>query len=204
MILPPTELRGVEAISVTHLSITNSGRSFHWEGYGLKLTFPPHCLPPGVDEYLLRIQASTSGQYQFPDDSLLVSGVYAINCSSEVTFTRPATLELQHCSEHDNELSFAVAKTSKGVPPYKFSRCKGAVFSKLSAYGSLEVHSFSLFAIIANAFSSLGRIILSPRSYCGNIYKAKSAEFPNVWSVYFIITQNLDVHRKVSSNLQKF
>ena len=88
-------LRDVKVID--HISFTYTGRahSFNWRRFGFKIHIPDHALPPGVNEYQLHIKASLSGQFQFPEDTEYVSGIYWI--ASPYTFEKPVTVEIQHC-----------------------------------------------------------------------------------------------------------
>ena len=148
--ISPTELRGVEAIAETVLRVTNTGRSFHWAGYGLKLSFPADCLPPGVEECLLRIQASLSGQYQLPGDTSLVSAVYWFKTKPRITFEKPLTLEIQNCakSENSSKLRFYRASSSQLELPYSFQPLEGGVFASHSCYGSVQLQQFSAYGTV--------------------------------------------------------
>ena len=134
----------MEAIAETVLRVTNTGRSFHWAGYGLKLSFPADCLPPGVEECLLRIQASLSGQYQLPGDASLVSAVYWFKTKPRITFEKPFTLEIQNCAKPENssKLRFYRASSSQPELPYSFQPLEGGVFASHSCYGSVQLQQF--------------------------------------------------------------
>lgn len=140
-----SELQGVESIAKTHLCITNTGRSFYWAGYGLKLSFPADCLPPAVEECFLTIQASISGQYQFPGDTTLVSAVFWFKCKPRVTFKQPFTLEIQNCAKPENysKLRFYCASSSQQKLPYSFQPLEQGVFASHNSYSSVQLDHFS-------------------------------------------------------------
>ena len=73
---------------------TGKEQSFEWLNRGLKIHFPENALPPGVAEGRVHVKASLSGQFNFPSNAELVSGLYWL--SSRHTFTRPVTVEIQH------------------------------------------------------------------------------------------------------------
>ena len=63
--------------------------SFTWKDHGFKLHLPENALPSDVTECSVRVSAALSGQFQFPDDAELVSGIYSIHSSH--SFTQPVT-----------------------------------------------------------------------------------------------------------------
>ncbi|XP_064402405.1 uncharacterized protein LOC135348156 [Halichondria panicea] len=101
---------GVEVVARTCVIITNSPQTFHWVGYGFKLTILQGSLPAGVDQCQLEIKASVAGQYQFPDDLQLVSGVFWIHPLPLCRFQQQLTVEIQHCAKitSSTKLSFLV------------------------------------------------------------------------------------------------
>ncbi len=54
------DLRGVDVLARTTVIVTNSPQTFHWVGYGFKLTIPQGSLPDGVDQCRLDIKASVT------------------------------------------------------------------------------------------------------------------------------------------------
>ena len=94
----------------------------------------------------MTIQASLSGQYQLPDDTELVSGIYWIAFPQK--FSQPVTMELQHCAclEHPDQLSslfFITAKCNQKTLPYQFQPLTGGKFSTNTSYGVIELNHFS-------------------------------------------------------------
>ncbi len=140
-----TELRGVEVLAHTTITVTNSAQTFHWVGYGFKLTIPQGSLPAGVDQCRLDIVASVAGQYQFPGNLQLVSGVFWIRPLPLCQFQKQLTVEIQHCAKitSSTKLSFVRACCSQKHLPYTFEVVDShASFSEHSSYGVLEINHF--------------------------------------------------------------
>ena len=136
----------------------------------------------------INIKAGLAGQFEFPDESQLVSCIYWISCPQK--FLEPVTLEIQHCglienSSQSSSLHFVVAKCSQPELPYKFKALDKGTFSPHSSYGSLQVSQFSFFGIFGK----------SPR-YCSSVYYTSKGH--NRWYMDFVITHNLEVHLEVS------
>ena len=202
-------LRGVEVIDHTSFTYTGRAQSFEWANRGFKLHIPENALPPEVDECRFHITASLSGQFQFPEDSELVSGIYWI--ATPHKFAKPATVEIQHCSlktEHPASLTYVVAKCTQEDLPYHFKIVHGGVFVPSSQYGSINLTHFSGVGI---ASQSPRRPSLIPRP--AHRYQAESKLFNekryfarlyyrsngiHSWEIYFTIMWNLDLHIRVS------
>ena len=127
----------------------------NWEEYGLRITIP-HEAVPLYDTVEVAITALVGGEFILPEDTELVSAVYAISVSKPLL--KPVQLEIQHCVSieqpaHRNYLSFATAPSDQ--PPYQFKPVEGGEFSIGSRYGSLYITEFSLWII--KKFKSLTR-----------------------------------------------
>ena len=183
-------LRGFEAFAQTSFTITgSSSQNFEWKGYGLKLHVPEGALPGKEEGCTIDIKAGLDGQFEFPEQSQLVSCIYWLSCPQK--FLEPVTLEIQHCgliakSSQSSSLHFAVAKSSQPELPYKFKALDKGTFSPHSSYGSLQVSQFSFFGILFGG---------SPRYY-GAVYYINTGH--NQWDVDFVMTRDLEVHREVS------
>ncbi len=130
--------------------VTNSPQTFHWVGYGFKLTIPQGSLPAGIDQCQLDIKASIAGQYQFPDNLQLVSGVFWVRPLPLCQFKQHLAVEINHCARitSSTKLSFVRARCSQESLPYTFKQLKGCgSFSEHSSYGSLELNQFSGLAV---------------------------------------------------------
>ena len=113
------------------------------EEFGLKIH-----VPKGATSCDIVVKAIVAGDFDFPKDTLLVSGVYAISVSKK--FLKPVQLEMQHCAllknkQHTQLLKFVRAD---GTKPHKFTTLEGGVFQPDSQYGNIHCQNFSLFAIV--------------------------------------------------------
>ena len=139
----------------------------------------------------MTIQASLSGQYQLPDDTELVSGVYWVAFPRR--FSQPVTMELQHCAclEHPDQLSslfFITAKCNQKTLPYQFQPVPGGVFSTNSSYGAIELSHFSAFAV--------GWRKWKRKYYTAQIYYLPQVP-PTKWIMHFTVTRKLKLCLKV-------
>ena len=118
-----------------------------WPGYGLRLHILKGCLPIGINQCTIYIKASTAGQYEFPENSHLVSTIFWLRCEPVCKFVKPITLEIQHCAKLENvstlNLSFVRAVCSQKQLPYTFKQLPGGNFTSHSSYGAIELNSFS-------------------------------------------------------------
>ena len=175
----------------TCVIVTNSPQTFHWVGYGFKLTIPQGSLPAGVDQCRLDIKASVAGQYQFPDNLQLVSGVIWIRPYPSGQFQQQLTVEIQHCANmtSSTKLSFVRAHCSQKSLPYTFKQLEGrGSFTEHSSYGCLSVNHFSSFAIAAEGDVDL--------LYVASLYYLKAD--PRTVEIHFTIIPNDEVHNAVS------
>ena len=172
-------------------TVSTIGGSFHWEGYGLRLHVPKDSLPADMEQCKVNIRVSLSGQFQLPDGSSdLLSPVFWI--SAPCKFTKPVTLELQHCALTENEvvlsnLSFVFTKCSQRDLPYTFTAMSGGVFTTHSTYGSIQLSHFSGVGVTGRKGT--------PRSYCAHLYHTKKKDYE--WRFYFVIIQDLDAKNMV-------
>ena len=183
-------IRGVEVNGEVELIFLNQGGSFEWKGYGLKLHISKGSLPSGMEKNKIKIRASFSGQFHFPEDLDLFSPVFWISTSCK--FTKPVTLEIQHCALGEDgamltSLSFISAKCSQRDLPYMFRQVNGGVFTTHSSYGSIQLSHFSGYAVAGSKET--------PRSYCGHLYYSMKDTYD--WRYYFVITQDLDAKNTV-------
>ena len=175
---------------MTSFTVSTRGISqFEWKG--LKLHIPKKSLPAGMKEARVNIQTSPRGQFQLPEDSYLLSSIFWI--SSPCKFTKPVTLEIEHCAFREDEttisdLSFVSAKCSQKDLPYRFKKVDGGVFSTHSSYGSIQLNHFSGYGVTGRKET--------PRLYCVHLYYTKKQKCE--WRVYIVITRDLAVPNTVS------
>ena len=181
--------------------------SFTWKDHGFKLHLPENALPPDLSECFIEIRAALSGQFQFPDGSELVSGIYSIHSSH--SFTRSVTVEIEHFSTTDTpeeaeELSFVISTGDQ--LPSQFHPLKNGIFPVHSRCGAIEVPHFCKYGITKTRKSrrSTGREEeqrYSPVSH--NLYKGyllfNESNPDNKWEVIFNITPDSKIHSIVST-----
>ena len=180
--------RGVEVCGKTTVVVTNDPQSFTWEGYGLKLHIPKGCLPVGMEQCTINIKASLAGQYEFTENSHLVSAVFWLHCEPRCRFTEALTLELDHCAKLENidllKIHFVRAVCSQKHLPYAFDKL-GGTFN--NSCGAIELNSFSGVAITQEGSEE--------REYCAMLFYliARYELF-----IHFIVTWNTKTHLTVS------
>ncbi len=154
----------------TTFIITNKADTFPWTEYGFKLTVPPDSLPAGVDQCVLDIIASTAGEYQFPDNHHLVSGVFWIRPSTPGQFKQQLMMEIQHCAKttSSTKLSFMRAFCSQKTLPYTFEPVNSQYCSFSGQEGLVSVAHFSGYAETVEAIE--GENSSSIRHYAAILY----------------------------------
>ena len=137
----------------------------------------------------LCIQASLSGDYQLPDDGVLVSGVYWLSLHPHVEgFDKKVTISLQHCaSDDDSSISFVTAKCTQETLPCTFKPLPGGAFSEKES--SIQVSNFNAFAAILKD-SPYGK------QYAFRVFYIRKQK-PNEYEVHITVTEDLDLYQKV-------
>ena len=147
----------------------------NWEEYGLRITIPQEAVPL-YDTVEVAITALVGGEFILPEDTELVSAVYAISVSKPLL--KPVQLEIQHCvsiekSAHSNYLSFATAPSDH--PPYQFQPVKGGMFAIGNQYGNIYLSGFSIWSIIKEKFRRRGHSQSSTASSHNNSLNSTDA-----------------------------
>ena len=134
----------------------DSPQLINWEEYGLRITVPHDSVhqPHTVE---VAVTALVGGEFMLPEDTELVSAIYAIFVSKPLL--KPVQLEIQHCVSiekpaHSNYLSFATAPSD--CPPYHFQPVEGGIFSIGNQYGGIYLSGFSIWSIIKKKFRRRG------------------------------------------------
>ena len=183
-------IRGADIIARTTVEFTpDQPLDFHWEGHGFKVHIPAGAIRRVRGRVTLCIQASLSGDYQLPDDGVLVSGVYWLSLHPHVgRFNKKVTISLQHCaSDDDSSISFVTAKCTQETLPYTFKPLLPGGSFDISGEGTFLVDYFSAEAVSAICKSNLKYAICS-------YYIPKQL---NVTDIHITLTKNLDVQLKV-------
>ena len=105
------------------------------------------------------IEPLICGQFEFPDDCILVSGVYDI-CLSGAKLHKPITLEIQHCvdlktKEQCKSIQFVVAEKPDTPQHFEPLIDEGEFFPS-SQYGRISRKDFCFFAITYNVINEVG------------------------------------------------
>ena len=139
----------------------------------------------------LCIQASLSGNYQLPDDGVLVSGVYWLSLHPHVErFDKKVTISLQHCaSDDDSSISFVTAKCTQETLPYTFKPLLPGGSFDVSREGTILVDRFSAVAV-----TTQDSALSSTYAVC-SYYKPKGNNI--MFDVHITITPNIDIQLKV-------
>ena len=149
----------------------------------------------------MTISATISGQYQFPDNTDLVSGVYWITCPHKFPEEHPVTLTLQHCAsiknpDQLNSLLFVTAKCTQKTLPYEFKELDGGIFSTENCYGSIKLHHFSGIGVGRKRKRQQNKAKEEDKtSYVIRTYYFSQGA--NNWLTHIVIVWNLDIHLEV-------
>ena len=185
-------IRGADIIAQTKIEITpDQPLDYHWEGHGFKVHIPAGAISEERGPVTLCIQASLSGDYQLPDDGVLVSGVYWLSLHPPVErFSKKVSLSLQHCASvtDDSALSFVTAKCTQKQLPYTFEALPGGIFSLKSS--AIQVSSFSSFGILQR----ISDFIYGKFYTLSVFYNHKRL---NEYEVHITVTRYLKLIRKV-------
>ena len=189
-------LHGVDVVGETKVVISNDELEYYWSEYGLKLQIPESSLPEDVKQCTINIKASLAGQYQFPDNSQLVSAVFWLRCEPMCKLAKPVTLEIEHCalSQNVSKLSFVKAVCTQKQLPYSFNRL-GGQFTSLNSYGKIELKHFSGVAINQEGQTE--------RSYftCLLYKQVQGYSTRLIVEIYFVVVWNTLAHQNVSAML---
>ena len=188
-------LRGVEVCGeMTVVVYSSHDQQITWPGYGLRLNIPKGCLPAGMEQCTINIKASLAGQYEFPENYHPVSAVIWLRCEDVHKFTRPITVEIQHCAKPENvanfKLSFVQAVCSQKQLPYTFKQLAGGNFTSHSSYGVIELNNFSGVGVTQEG--SAERLYYSKLFYLSNYLGGHRIDFTITW--------NTEAHINVGSH----
>ena len=118
----------------------------NWERYGLRIRVSEGSLSSEETAEAV-VVALVGGDFKFPDNTVLVSAVYAISVLRRLL--KPLRLEMQHCismtrRDQTRYMKFAIAPIDTPSLPYQFRIVEGGEFSIWSRYGSIDHKEFSL------------------------------------------------------------
>ena len=136
---------------------------------------------------------SYSGEYELPEKSVLVSGVYSLALNPPVKFAEKVTIRIQHCADADSAPFFVTARHSQEKLPYKFKPLPGGEFtypdcgsSTSYGYGCIQVDHFCDLSTAAQKKSFF--------AFCTYYIPSR---FPNDYNAHIAVTPNLEPYVKV-------
>ena len=183
------KLPGVEVCGETDVVVHSSqGQLVEWNG--LKLHIHAGSLPEGLQQCTIFIKASLAGEYEFPENTSLVSAIYWLRCVPQCTFIKPITVEIQHCSTKRDlsKLKIVRAFCSQKSLPYKFKPLGGS-FDADTFYGVIDMKGFSGVAAIEEDPDS-------ERMYYNQLFY-RDLNHQQRHEIHIIFTWNTELHLNV-------
>ena len=171
---------------------------FHWEKYGFKMSVPQGSLEAS-ETCDVAFKAIAHGQFEFPENTQLVSGAYAIYMPRKLL--QPATIEVEHCvrlksTEQCNRLSFVRAYCTQKDLPYTFKALEGGHFFPDSSVGKISLSSFSLAAITQEV--SVQTSTDGDHTCLAHLLQYQISLQPPEWFVAFLVTKSLKLTAEVT------
>ena len=177
------------------LQVTNEEQHIVWKEYGLRLHIPCNTLPDDCSCFNLTISVSLSGNFELPEDGVLVSAVYSFTHDlGDRELRKQVTLEMQHCASVHVLKDLRVLRAVS--PSYKFEVVPGGHFA--DGYSMIKLHHFSCFAIFflnIRSFFFPRPFEYSARAYYLNI-------LPSSFWVQIFITRNIEAIHTVCHIIQ--
>ena len=126
------------------VEVTNEEQHIMWEEYGLRLHIPLNALPEGLNDWHLKIAVFSSGQFELPEDGVLVSAVYSFSHNlGDRKLRNPVTLEMQHCASNKMLSDLYIVRASScAKDPLKFEIIPGGIFKPDTGYGVIKLDQF--------------------------------------------------------------
>jgi hypothetical protein len=189
------KLPGVEECGETSVIVHSSqGQLVDWNG--LKLHIHAGSLSEDLQHCTIFIKASLAGDYMIPENTSLVSAFFWLRCEPQCTFTKPITVEIQHCSTKQDlsKLKIVRALCSQKPLPYKFKPLVGGRFDTNTSYGAIEVAGFSGFGVTEETS-------VSERLYYNQLFYCDSECHQYGHDIHIIYTWNTEAHIDVSHDL---
>ena len=155
----------------------------------IKLLVHEGSLPTDVEQCTINIKASLTGEYEFPENCYLISTVFWFRCETVCKFTKPITVEIQHCAKTRNnivsKLNFVRAVCSQKQLPYTFKPKLGGNFEREGCQ-IIDLNNFSAVTITQKDSDE--------RDYCSIVFHC----LEKVISIFYVIVWNTEAHPNVS------
>ena len=182
--------------------MTNSERHFTWGEFGLNIHIPEKSLPEGVQVVRFQIKSTITGDFQLPQDTHLVSAIYSIRCSPKCQFTKPLTLEVQHCAKQENNHKLSFIRSTSGSSFHIIEPGENLLtenifcshFLRHTSYGFVELDKFCKFGIVQKGTDE--------RLYRANVYRHE-VDIRHQ-RLHFSIVWDSNAHNKVKDALPNF
>ena len=184
------KLPGVEECAEKSVVVHSSqGQIVEWSS--LRLHIHKDSLPKNLHQCTIYIKASLAGDYEIPENSSLVSAVFWLRCEPQCTFTKPITVEIQHCSTKQDlsRLKIVRAFCNQKQLPYKFKPL-GGKFDTATSYGAIEVNSFSGVGVVEEN-------PVSERMYYSQLFYRSYHSHQQRHEIHITFTWNTDTHINV-------
>ncbi|CAI8031365.1 hypothetical protein GBAR_LOCUS17811 [Geodia barretti] len=170
-----------DVIAEKTVIVTNEEQHVIWEGYGLRLYIPPDSLPEGCSQFKLSVKVGLSGEFQLPENGVLVSAVYSFSHDPIEDLHQPITLEMEHCAAASALSNLSVVRAKKNSNGFNY--VPGGDFSSVKGYAVIKLHSFCCFSTLMLPHSS------NEIEYSANIYYTEMLYCH--FNFEFFIIQNL-------------
>ena len=184
------KLPGVEECDETSVTIHSfQGQLVKWNG--LKLHIHAGSLPESLQQCTIFIKASFAGEYEIPEDTSLVSGIFWLRCEPQCIFIKPITVEIQHCSTKQDltKLKIVGAFYNQKPLPYKFKPLGGSFDADIS-YGAIDMKDFSGVGVIEENSDS-------QRMYYSQLFYRSYLGHQQRHEIHMIFTWNTELHLNV-------
>ena len=179
-------------VKTSTIQVTNSEQYFLWYGFGLNLYIPENALPSDIQQCTIQITTSIMGDHdRLPEDVHLMSAVYSIKCFPKCHFSKPVTLEIQHCAKRENvhKLCFIRSKANSNFQIIASNRKSQAFFAQHTSHGFIELETFCQLAV--------GQRGSDERDYCASVYRSCHVDSVRHHRIHFAILWDTDAHNKV-------
>ena len=188
---------GLTVLKHIIINITTKERFVYCKDYGFKLHIPENSLPRGRTHCNITITVALSGEFQFPENSVLVSAIYELTTDLKEDFAKPLTLRIQHCAQENVCKALKLVTATSNTPlPYSFHCSQDGLFMSQDSYGDVTLQHFSLFAIVAWLKESVCHLIWGPQKYCAQIYYTKGRD--DGFCAHIFIVKDLAADLQVS------
>jgi hypothetical protein len=192
---------GVEECGETSVIVHSfQGQLVEWNG--LKLHIHAGSLPEGLQQCTIFIKASLAGEYEIPENTILVSAIFWLYCEPQCTFTKPITVEIQHCSTKQDLSRLKVVRAlqnfcSQKPLPYKFKPLGGNIDAD-TFYEAIDMKGFSGIGVIEENPNS-------ERMYYSQLFYRAHGDLNHHQQqrheIHIIFTWNTELHINVIQSL---